>query len=240
MASRGEANVFGLSKPPSARERIYLELRARLQRCEFGPNDRLVDIDVAARFGTSRMPVREALLQLVNEGYLTGTSRGFMVPVLSLADMRDSFEVRRLIEPRAAANAARDLDAVAATALEAAALSARAAVDAHADEALIQAMIAFRAVWLGQVRNARLASTIGRFADHVQTVRLATLHDSQTQGVATEGLEQLCAAFLRRDALAVGDRMTMHIATAERAFFALRSGSECEGRIAGQPISAAA
>ncbi len=237
MARRGEANVFGLPKPPSARERIYTELRARLQRCEFGPSDRLVDIDVAARFGTSRMPVREALLQLVNEGYLTGTSRGFMVPVLGLADMRDSFEVRRLIEPRAAANAARDLDAAAAASLEAAAVDARAALEAHADEALIQAMISFRAAWLGAVRNARLASTIGRFADHVQTVRLATLHDAQTQRVATEGLEQLCAAFLRRDALAVGDRMTMHIATAEQAFFALHPAGE-HGDIA--PLSAAA
>ncbi len=239
MARRGEI-VLELAKPPSARERIYTELRARLQRCEFGPSDRLVDIDVAARFGTSRMPVREALLQLVNEGYLSGTSRGFMVPVLSLAEMRDSFEVRRLIEPRAAANAARDLDAAAAAGLEAAAVDARAALEAHADEALIQAMIAFRAAWLGAVRNARLASTIGRFADHVQTVRLATLHDAQTQRVATEGLEQLCAAFLRRDALAVGDRMTMHIATAEQAFFALHHVGDSESGLVAAQMQAAA
>ena len=240
MARGGEAIVCGLPKPPSARERIYTELRNRLQRCEFGPSDRLVDMEVAARFGTSRMPVREALLQLVNEGYLTGTSRGFMVPVLSLADMRESFEVRRLIEPRAAANAARDLDDATAAVLSTAAADARAALDVHADEALIQAMIAFRAAWLGAVRNARLASTIGRFADHVQTVRLATLHDAHPQRIATEGLEQLCAAFLSRDALAVGDRMTMHIATAEQAFFALRPESEIDSQVPGRPMSAAA
>lgn len=204
----------------SARERIYLDLRARLQRCEYGPADRLVDLDVAATFGTSRMPAREALLQLVNEGYLCGTSRGFAIPKLSAADMRDTFELRRLIEPRAAANAARDLDPGAAAALTRAADAAEAALAGRRTEALILAMIDFRSAWLGAVRNARMASAIARFADHVQTVRLATLRDADTQAVATRGLLDLHAAFLRRDPLGVGDRMAAHIATAELAFFA--------------------
>src|SRR5215213_1180333 len=106
-----------LKRPGSLRERIYTDLRVRLQRCEFGPDDRLVDVDVASTYGTSRMPVREALLQLVNEGYLVGTTRGFMVPVLTQDDVRDIFEVRKLLEPRAAAHAARDLDSPAEAAL---------------------------------------------------------------------------------------------------------------------------
>jgi len=215
----------------SARERIYLELRARLQRCQYSSSDRLVDTDVAASFGTSRMPAREALLQLVNEGYLGGTSRGFAIPKLTAADMRDTFEVRRLIEPRAAANAARDLDAIAAAALTRAADAACLALAEQHTEGLILAMIDFRSAWLGAVRNARMASTIARFADQVQTVRLATLRDLDTQAVATRGLLDIHAAFLRRDPLGVGDRMTMHIATAEQAYFA-------QDLAAGAPVAA--
>lgn len=222
MALPQGSNIVALRKPRSARERIYLDLRARLQRCELGPGDRLVDVDVAARFGTSRMPVREALLQLVNEGYLAGTSRGFALPRLTADEMRDCFEVRRLIEPRAAANAARDLDCGAAGALTAAADRARLSLATGHTEGLILAMIDFRSAWLGAVGNARLASTIARFADHVQTVRLVTLRDAATQAIATHGLLDLHAAFVRRDPLAVGDRMAMHVATAEQAYFDLK------------------
>lgn len=222
MPRQRSSNIVGLPKARSARERIYLDLRARLQRCEFGPDERLVDVDIAARFGTSRMPVREALLQLVNEGYLVGTTRGFAIPKLTDAEIRDSFEVRKLLEPRAAANAARDLDTSAAAALSAAAADARVALARQQTEGLILAMIDFRAAWLGAVRNARLASSIARLADHVQTVRLTTLRDLATQQVATDGLLELEAAFARRDPLGVSDRMTTHIAIAEQAFFALR------------------
>src|SRR5215211_1822900 len=111
MRNGEAAQVHQLKRQGSLRERIYADLRARLQRCEFGADARLVDVDVASTYGTSRMPVREALLQLVNEGYLVGTTRGFMVPVLTQDDIRDIFEVRKLLEPRAAAHAARDLTA---------------------------------------------------------------------------------------------------------------------------------
>lgn len=218
MAARSYPDVVPLAPPRSARERIYIDLRGKLQRCEFDASDRLVDLDIAARFGTSRMPAREALLQLVNEGYLIGTTRGFIVPVLTIDDVKDSFEVRKLLEPRAAGSAARDMDVNGQVALSVAADHARAAADSHSFEKLVLAMIEFRAAWLGSVRNARLASTIARFADHVQTVRLATLRDTATQGLAADGLGELCSAFLRRDSLAVSDRMATHIAVAEHAF----------------------
>ena len=228
MESKSFADVIPVTRSASARERIYLDLRGKLQRCELGSSDRLVDVDIAVRFGTSRMPAREALLQLVNEGYLVGTTRGFMVPVLTLEEVRDSFEVRKLLEPRAAASAARDMNEEGQAALCAASGNARAAAKADDFEKLVLAMIDFRAAWLGSVRNARLASTLARFADHVQTVRLATLRDSTTQALAADGLYELCSAFLSRDMLAVSDRMATHIAIAEHAFSTLHRNSEHE------------
>jgi DNA-binding GntR family transcriptional regulator len=211
-----------LKKPGSLRERIYSDLRVRLQRCEFGPDDRLVDVDVAATYGTSRMPVREALLQLVNDGFLVGTTRGFVIPTLMLEDIREIFEVRKLLEPRAAAHAARDLDRKAETALTKAIGEARAAVAAGEVERLIMANIDFRTGWLACVHNKRLATTIARFVDHVQTVRLETLRRTPTQKVVIDGLEDLYAAFMDRDPINAGDRMAAFIGAAEQAFFAAR------------------
>src|SRR5271154_4432436 len=84
----------------------YLEILGRLQRGQVGAHERLVDTSLAVELNVSRMPVREALLRLVHEGYLVGTPRGFMLPQLSVRDIAEIFEVRKLLEPRAAAAAA--------------------------------------------------------------------------------------------------------------------------------------
>jgi DNA-binding GntR family transcriptional regulator len=208
-----------LGRSDSLRQQIYLDLRGRLQRGEIGPDQRLIDVSLAEALGVSRMPVREALLQLMNEGYLVGTTRGFMLPRLTLDDIADIFEVRRLLEPRAAANAARDLDGEGHARLKAALARAEEARDRQDPVELALANIAFRDTWTGAVRNQRLAATISRFADHVQVVRFGTLHDPSIQSVVVDGMADLYDAFIRRDALAAQDRMTAFIAEAEKSFF---------------------
>jgi DNA-binding GntR family transcriptional regulator len=211
-----------LSKPDSLSERIYADLRKRLQHGAIGLHDRLVDIEIATNYGTSRMPAREALLRLVNEGYLVGTSRGFIIPRLSLSDIADIFEVRKLLEPRAAANAARDHDASTLSQLQEALNNARAAQRDDDADRLILATMAFRAAWLRAVKNARLANTIARFIGHVQTVRLRTMSDPAIRRIVTDGLEGLYDAFARRDPLAAADRMSAFMAATEQAYFAAR------------------
>jgi len=215
-----QASPFGAPKRSgSLRAQIYGDLRARLQRGEVGPSERLVDLDIAATLGVSRMPVREALLQLTHEGYLTSTTRGFVVPTLTPDDIAEIFEIRRLIEPRAAANAARDMSAAVERRLEAAVRLAHEA-DAAADVGRFMTCNAgFRQAWLDAVRNRRLAATIERFVDHVQAVRFGTLGDPATRRIVLTGLERLADAFRRRDPVAAHDRMADFITQAEAAFF---------------------
>ncbi|WP_210484065.1 GntR family transcriptional regulator [Microvirga antarctica] len=219
MTAQSEPAGRFAGRPDSLRQQIYLDLRGRLQRGEVGPDERLIDVNIAEAMGVSRMPVREALLQLMNEGYVVGTTRGFALPRLTLADITDIFEVRKLLEPRAAANAARDLDAQGDELLKDALERARAALAASDAIELSVANVAFRETWLGAVRNARLAATISRFADHVQVVRFGTLRDPSTQPIVINGMAKLYDAFLRRDAIAAQDHMVVFIAEAEKSFF---------------------
>lgn len=213
-------------------DRIYLDLRQRLQRGAIYPNDRLVNLELAADYGTSRMPAREALLRLANEGYIVGTRLGFVTPRLSLEDIGEIFEVRRLLEPRAAANAARNRTRVDGAKLTATITEARAASGNDDIERLILANIAFRAAWLGAVRNRRLAETIARFVDHLQTVRLGTRADPKTRSVVSHGLEGPYEAFRSRDAAAAHDHMAAFMAAAEQAFFTVRKAEIEKGEAA--------
>ncbi|MCY7308530.1 MAG: GntR family transcriptional regulator [Rhodoferax sp.] len=177
-----------VARRASLSTRAYEELRERVRRGLILPDDRLVDVDIASQLEVSRMPVREALLQLVAEGHLVSTARGYRIPTLSRSDVTEIFEVRRLLEPRAAALAARDLTAAEARRLGGALAQARAAAADEDFSGLFHANLDFREAWLGAVRNTRLSATISRFVDHVQIVRFGTLHDPATQQVVVDML----------------------------------------------------
>lgn len=211
--------VTPLSRHGNLSDRIYAELRLRLQRAPLGPQDRLLDLEVAAAYGTSRMPARDALLRLLNEGYLVGTTRGFVAPTLSLDDVREIFEVRRLLEPAAIATVAKQIDAPAVEDLTRALQRARAAALCGDGEEMMLANMAFREAWLSRVKNRRLAATIARFVDHVQTVRLNTLSSAETRQVVVDGLQGLHAALVGRDAVHARQRMMDFMTAAERAYF---------------------
>lgn len=217
-------------RPNSLREQIRESIRRQLQHGEIGPEDRLVDVELAAKLGVSRMPVREALLQLVNEGYLVSTTRGFILPTLSLQDIKDIFEVRKLLEPPAAANAARNLTPQGAATLRQALARAKKAHAARDVDELAAANRLFRATWLAAESNWRMAATIQRFVDQVQVVRLGTLDDPRTQDIVLDGLEKLVDAFERHDAAAAATFMMAFILDAERCFFAGHEKRQHEGK----------
>ena len=220
--TRKTGSVTPLSRHGNLSDRIYAELRQRLQRMPLGPDDRLLDLEVAAAYGTSRMPARDALLRLANEGYLVGTTRGFVVPVLSLDDVREIFQVRRLLEPAAIASVAKQIDAAAMAELTKALQRARRAALNNDGEEMTLANMAFRDTWLSRVGNKRLAATIARFVDHVRTVRINTLGSAETRQVVVDGMERLHAALAKRDSAQARQRMMDFMTAAERAYFSFR------------------
>jgi len=79
---------------------------------ELKPGERLRAEALAQRFGTSRTPIREALLQLEGQGLVeVEPNRGAVVRTFDRDDVLDLYEVRALLEPAAAARAAKRISA---------------------------------------------------------------------------------------------------------------------------------
>jgi DNA-binding GntR family transcriptional regulator len=71
------------------------------------PGERLLIDEIAAHFGISKIPVREAVKALVASGWLESQPRrGTYVPTLSEQELQEVFEMRRVLEPYAARKAA--------------------------------------------------------------------------------------------------------------------------------------
>ncbi|CAG9243263.1 DNA-binding transcriptional regulator, GntR family [Paraburkholderia unamae] len=82
-------------------------LREDLRNGLFYPGQRLVELELAAHYGVSRTPVREALFQLAREGLVTDSDRGYSLPADSHDDFLDRIAVRLTLDATLAAHAAK-------------------------------------------------------------------------------------------------------------------------------------
>jgi DNA-binding GntR family transcriptional regulator len=86
-------------------------LRRLIVGRELRPGERVNQEELAARIGVSVAPVREALRVLEQEGQVTyRPRRGYFVTELRIEDLREIYELRRILEERAVRAALPGLD----------------------------------------------------------------------------------------------------------------------------------
>jgi DNA-binding GntR family transcriptional regulator len=91
---------------PAAHDRVYRTLRAQVMHGELRPGAPLTLRGLAARFGVSMTPAREAVRRLVAEGALMLSASGRVTtPELTAERIEELAALRALIEPELAARA---------------------------------------------------------------------------------------------------------------------------------------
>jgi DNA-binding GntR family transcriptional regulator len=83
-------------------EHAYDRIKADIFEFRLLPGDRFSEPEIALRLGVSRTPVREALLRLAGEGYVTVAPRsGWQVRPLDFKVFDDLYDVRVILETAA-------------------------------------------------------------------------------------------------------------------------------------------
>lgn len=178
----------------------------------YKPRDRLVESDLAERFGVSRTPIREALQRLETQSLLERDGRSLIVASLDHNQMAELYVVRRELEGLAAKLAARH-----ATEEEISVLQEM----VMADDALVNDPVALAKA------NRRFHEQI-HLASHnrylVQQLNLVhrTMALMATTSLAAQGRGEIAqnehkiivSAIERRDEEAAGQALNDHISTA--------------------------
>lgn len=219
MATKSSVDSTSQEPKQSIRERVYRYVRDRIRKGEITFEHKLVDHEIAGQLGVSRMPAREALLQLKSEGLLEGTARGFILRRFTPTDIANIFETRLLLEPTAAAEACRHAALEGLGRMRSAISAAEHAYAADDAVEFIEASEAFRAAWMSMVPNPHLVQTIDRLRDHVEAVRLATLRDRDVQKAALDNNRTILEAFMQADADAVKARTTISLRQAATFYY---------------------
>jgi DNA-binding GntR family transcriptional regulator len=208
--------------PEDPRPVITEALRAAILAGEYAPGQRLVEVDLCERFGTSRFMLRSALQELAGQGLVEfQRNRGARVRDVSLAEAIEITEVRILLEGLLAARAAERVTRSDIKTLRAIVKDMRTAV-ARSE---LLAYSALNARLHGAIRDVAAQETAARFLRQLrdQTVRhqfsLALVPGRPA--VSLPQHEAIVAAIGARDPSGAQRAMQAHLQSVIDAFRAL-------------------
>jgi DNA-binding GntR family transcriptional regulator len=197
---------------PSATVRgIHARIRHDIVTLRLRPGERLSENELALRFGTSRAPVREALIRLVEEGLIEVLpQRGSFVSRISLGAMERARFVREALEVAIARRAAER------------GLSSKAVQRVHAmlgeqdqarsdPERFTLADDAFHRASADDVGIAQIWTVLEREKSQLDRVRFLSLPAVTPVAALIAQHNDIIAAIIRRDSEAAETAMRVHL-----------------------------
>jgi DNA-binding GntR family transcriptional regulator len=212
VEERGASHFSRRSRESSVRGQVYRKLLRDIVQCVAKPGQSLSEKEVAAAVGVSRTPVREAFLQLSEDGLVViSPQRGTAVAKISTRQVRQAQFAREVLERAILAVDCQHLTAKACTGLDVAIYAQRQAA-ANLDYAAF-----YDADQLFHAELARLSGFdgLGRLADgarvHLNRVRWLSLPEPNGIDVAIVQHEDIASAVKAGDA-GLGDRvLSVHL-----------------------------
>jgi DNA-binding GntR family transcriptional regulator len=193
--------------PVSAADRAYAYVKGEILARRFAPHDLLSEGQLAGAVGASRTPVREALLRLQGEGLVRLLpKRGALVLPVTVDEMADVMETRRLVETFAARKVlTRQPSAALGPVLERHLDAMRAAMAAHDAAAYVRADRGFHLAIVAATGNEIITSLYQSLRERQLRMGTVNLLDGAGTSVDPARMQSTLAEHERiRDALRAG------------------------------------
>ncbi|MDD7972945.1 GntR family transcriptional regulator [Roseinatronobacter alkalisoli] len=199
--------------PPG--QNAYMRIVHDIRAGALTPGDRLIEAELAERFGMSRTPVREAIHQLGTEGLVVHTPRlGITIRALDRSEISELYEMRAVLESTSARFAARAASAVELEEIEA---IQSAMMDAKTSEERYHQNQNFHAAIMNAARNRFLLRAVLAVQKTLLVLGRSTMEDPDRAEVAVTEHLAIISALKARDEDEAEHTMRRHIQRAHAA-----------------------
>jgi DNA-binding GntR family transcriptional regulator len=194
------------------KDSVYLKLREEIVTAKLPPGYVLREAELAARFGVSKTPLREAFVRLEQDGFVQiAPYRSAVVGGYSRQDLREIYEVRELLEGLCAREAAVSIATEDLAALNRIVRDSAAALEAGDAERLAALLDEFDVLLYAQSKNSRITAMLNNIRDHVTRIGRLTVAIPGRMGTSVREHEGIYEAIVQRDGLRAETLMRQHI-----------------------------
>ncbi len=204
-----------------ASDRAYGRIKDMILQGDLPPGAQIREEQLAETCGVSRTPVRDALRRLESQAFIRRSeSQRSFVAEWSLDDIADAFELRAILEGRAARRAAERIDDVALRLLrDCNRMIFEAVKQTPADiQGFLEANREFHEIILDRAASRRLSSLLSALIEQPVVWRTAHHYGRDALLRSHAEHEELLAAFARRDGAWAEAVMSAHIRRAFHAY----------------------
>ncbi|GAA3534939.1 hypothetical protein AFL01nite_07070 [Aeromicrobium flavum] len=197
---------------PTATDRVFALLRERIVGGDLAAGSQHSIYRLSEQLDVSRTPVREAVLRLADLGLVEiERNRGVRIRGVTVADVREVFELRLLLEVPAAAAAARRADPGLRRALAANVAATRRHADAGSEADFSRVDRDFHALVASASRNPRLDAEVARLRDSIQARGVSTFGRSRPLAEVVAEHAPVAEAIAAAEPEAAAARMADHL-----------------------------
>ncbi|AOO83372.1 GntR family transcriptional regulator [Bosea vaviloviae] len=219
MPPRRAAAVGLKPAAPTRTESLRLQIADEIVSGALEPGTPLDEQELAARFGVSRTPVREAIRQLSSSGLVSvRPHRGAVVALPTPSQLHDMFEVMAELEGLCAGLAARNMTVPERRGLEALHQALRTLVHEGDPARYHETNEAFHAAIYAGTHNGYLAELTLMTRARVAPFRRAQFRATGRLGGSYQEHDTIVQAILRGDQAGASEAMRAHIGIVRDAF----------------------
>ncbi|MET0964430.1 MAG: GntR family transcriptional regulator [Noviherbaspirillum sp.] len=200
-------------------DEVRQQLEDQINSGQLLPGDALDERELAARFGVSRTPVREAITQLAAQGLITTAPRqGILVARMSIKELLAMFELLAELEAICAKYCARRITESQRARLIDIHRTSLGHVESDNAEGYSQSNVDFHAVLYEACHNDFLAEQLRTVRRRTQMYRQNSFLQPGRMRISYEDHGRVLDAILRGDAEAAQQHMLEHISIGGKGF----------------------
>lgn len=191
---------------------VFQALRTAILRGELKPGERLMELQLAAKLGVSRTPIREAIRMLEQEGLAkTIPRKGAHVAKMTEKDMEDVLQVRLALEDLAARSSCDRFTREQLQKLLDAKIAFEDSLRGGDVKQIAEADVKFHDVIYDGADNPRLSMLLSNLREQMYRYRVEYLKDKSCYPQLVKEHQAMLDALSRRDKEAVSVTLRQHL-----------------------------
>lgn len=194
------------------RDVVFNTLREAILKGELKPGERLMELQLAAKLGVSRTPIREAIRMLEQEGLaVTVPRKGAEVARMTEKDMEDVLQVRGALDELAVRLATENITPEQLEQLEQARQRFEQSLTSGNVKEIAQADVDFHDAIYQATGNARLVNLLNNLREQLYRYRVEYLKDSRSYPRLLKEHQDIVDALRRKDKSSASEAMVDHV-----------------------------